>query len=433
MNYGWVVIVGGFTMHLALGTIYCWGDLSTYATSYLRRFDKTITLDKTLAVFAIASCGIAITMYWGGVIEKKLGPRLTAYLGCGMLVAGVFLTSFAKSLSVMIVLYGLMFGMGNGIAYTAPIICGLKWMPGKKGLISGCVTAGFGLGAFVFNFIITDFCNPDDVQPSKLYSANGKDKLFDPDGAVADRVPKLFMVLGATYAVLTFVGVSLLRDPPKDEADEVAEKFLDDENGDEDANELEGLSTGEVVQSFQGWLLWILFICTACGGVFVIGCYKSYGSKQDWSDDKFLALLGSLISIFNCLGRFFQGMAADRFGFKPVLTCMAAVQTIFLLTFTLAGPHKGMYVLWCCVVAFCYGGNFALYPTATMAQFGVKHAGANYGVIFTAYGIAGIIGTMFKKQLEQAIEFKGITFLMGAICGCGVIGSLMIRKPKKLV
>jgi predicted MFS family arabinose efflux permease len=373
-------------------------------------------------------------MYVGGRIERKIGPRFTAYLGCGMLVAGVFLSSFAKSVAVLIMLYGILFGMGGGIAYTTPIICGLKWMPGKKGLISGCVTAGFGLGAFVFNFIITAFCNPDDTQPSKEYSANGKDKLFDPHGPVADAVPKLFMVLGSTYAVLTFVGASLLRDPSEDyEADEIAEKLLDEEEDDEDAMESEGMSTGEVIQTFQGWLLWLMYISTACGGVFVIGCYKSYGSKQDWSDDKFLALLGSLISIFNCLGRFVQGMAADKFGFKPVLTCMASIQTIFLLTFTLAGPHKGIYVLWCCVVAFCYGGNFALYPTATMAQFGVKHAGANYGLIFTAYGIAGLIGAMFKKQLEDAIGFKGITFLMGAICGCGAIGSLMIRKPPKMV
>ena len=66
-----------------------------------------------------------------------------------------------------------------------------------------------------------------------------------------------------------------------------------------------------------------------------------------------------------------------------------------------------------------------------MAQFGVKHAGANYGFVFTAYGVAGILGTMLKKNLEAAIEFKGITFMMGAICSCGALGSLLVRKPAR--
>jgi len=304
-------------------------------------------------------------------------------------------------------------------------------MPGRKGLINGCVTAGFGLGAFIFDYVITAFCNPHDVQPSKQFSTNGKDKLFDPHGAVADSVPDLFLLLGGFYAAMTFIGASLFRDPlPAELTAEVAEQLIQDDCQ-SDSVQPDGMSTVEVVQTFQGWLLWVMFILTACGGVFVIGCYKSYGQKQSWADDAFLAMLGSLISIFNCLGRFVQGTAADRFGFQPVLMCMAATQTVFLLTITLAGPHKGMYVAWCGVAAFCYGGNFALYPTAAMQQFGVEHAGANYGFVFTAYGVAGVLGTMLKKDLENDIGFEGITFLMGSICGCGFLGCLLIRKPTK--
>ena len=57
--------------------------------------------------------------------------------------------------STFVVTYGLMFGVGCGITYSCPLVCGLKWMPEKKGMVNGIVTGGFGLGAFVFNFIIT--------------------------------------------------------------------------------------------------------------------------------------------------------------------------------------------------------------------------------------------------------------------------------------
>ena len=76
------------------------------------------------------------------------------------------------------------------------------------------------------------------------------------------------------------------------------------------------------------------------------------------------------MSVGNALGRVVHGSLCDRFGFLPVLHGMCAASALALATFTLGAPSKALFTAWCIVTAFFYGGNFALYPTATMQQFG---------------------------------------------------------------
>ena len=117
--------------HLTLGTIYCWGNLTTYVTSHLRkwvaallprlpyrccsslrplascvhefccltlfpftlkknhshRHDPSITSTHTLTVFAIGAVGQGFTMLPSGFIERRVGPRATALVGILIMVS----------------------------------------------------------------------------------------------------------------------------------------------------------------------------------------------------------------------------------------------------------------------------------------------------------------------------------------------------------
>lgn len=127
-----------------------------------------------------------------------------------------------------------------------------------------------------------------------------------------------------------------------------------------------------------------------------------------------------------------QGASADKYGFKKVLTTMAVLQAILLFTLTLKANHKATFTIWVCLIAFMYGGNFALYPTASMDQFGEKYAGQNYGVIFTAYAIAGVIGALLKGDLEKAVGgFEHLTFLLGGVCTAGALLTFFIKPRRK--
>lgn len=85
---------------------------------------------------------------------------------------GVMLASFATTLAEFVITYGLMFGVGCGIAYTCPLVCGLKWMPEKKGLVNGIVTVR---NVEFCSLEDTDGCPPphDGVRSTPAVSSQG--------------------------------------------------------------------------------------------------------------------------------------------------------------------------------------------------------------------------------------------------------------------
>lgn len=166
---------------------------------------------------------ISTSFFWwtANARVRKINSRCWswAWVGPDQNVA-TLLNSLVKSYIAFAALYGLMFGVGIGLAYSAPLVCGARWVPQRKGLINGVVTAGFGLGAFAFNFVITALVNPHNNSPCVYNNATcpwgvegSKKTYFDPQGDVASRVPHLLLILAAAYAALVIVGASMLTNP----------------------------------------------------------------------------------------------------------------------------------------------------------------------------------------------------------------------------
>jgi hypothetical protein len=61
--------------------------------------------------------------------------------GVAMMAGGVALSSLATSATEFILTYGLMFGFGIGLAYSCPLVCGLKWVRAVCVLLCDCMSA----------------------------------------------------------------------------------------------------------------------------------------------------------------------------------------------------------------------------------------------------------------------------------------------------
>ena len=92
--------------------------------------------------------------------------------------------------------YGTMMGLGTALAYTPPLGVAMRWFPKSKGLVNGIIVGGFGLGAFIFNQIQTAYLNPANLP---LDDETGK---FFIDDTILNRVPSVFLMLGAMYSVI---------------------------------------------------------------------------------------------------------------------------------------------------------------------------------------------------------------------------------------
>jgi OFA family oxalate/formate antiporter-like MFS transporter len=287
-------------------------------------------------------------------------------------LAGTFLAYPAvlhQNLPSLYLTAGCVFGMGSGIAYMSPIVCVYKWLPKHKGFVSGVILAGYGGGALVFDPVATFYANPgnvntiaaddvdDDVWPGYI-DCNGTGH------EVCQRASTMYVLLGFCYTALLVVGVALISDPPAEPSPPAIDTYLpltgDDGAGDESgtgakkraesAAEAEApsavaaaaVAAAEAARGPQTVAALLLeplvpltvaaYFATAVGGLFLTGTYKSFAGSY-FTDDQYLALVGSIASFGNLSGRLFWGWLCDCIGWRNVLLTFSSLQT-FLVTQT---------------------------------------------------------------------------------------------------
>ncbi|XP_076438092.1 apicoplast pyruvate carrier 1-like [Babylonia areolata] len=212
---GILTIVGGFLVHVTLGTQLTYGNMNPYVVSYIRNSSSPSDLRNIDGIWVQAAMqiGMAVSMFMGGILEVRLGPRFATLIGCWFLSAGVLLTYFTVKTSFVttVMTYGVIFGLGCGASYAIPVGAAMRWFPRHQGVVVGTVFLGFGVGPAVFNQLVTLFVNPDNLSPD-IHGAHGDVYFGQPD--VLKRVPTLFLTLGVTFATLQFVACLLISDPP---------------------------------------------------------------------------------------------------------------------------------------------------------------------------------------------------------------------------
>ena len=395
----WIVVIGAILIQLALGTIYSWGTMTIFVSPYLNQPPEVMVY-----VFGVGLLAFAITMIFAGKLQQQYGPKKIAILGGILMASGVILSSAMTSLMGLLITYGLLFGIGIGFGYVCPIACANKWFPDKKGLINGIAVAGFGAGAFIFNFLIRAFA--------------------------AISIPTMFILLGTIYFILVFVGALTLNNPP----DGWIPKGWTPPPPSEESG-ISGLDfkRNELVKRPQFWMLWGMFILSTISGLMVIGSFAAF-SRSDPSyviSTADFVLIGSLAALFNGAGRIFWGKLADLVNYKRAMILMFILQAILMLVYFSTNINEIYFMIITCTIFFCFGGNFSLFPTATADLFGSKNLGANYGIVFTAYGVAGFIGAIGVNIIVLAFGSYLLLFIAMGIMSIGAALLAFIIKPPK--
>ena len=148
------------------------------------------------------------------------------FIGAILASGGCFFASFTNNYIVFTVLFGKIiinnyiflgftFGIGAGISYMVPWNNAYKYFPNNKGVISGILSAGFGIGAFVMSFLALALMNPNN---EKVGEHGATEHIFPKD--VSDHLPKTIRVLGIVYFVLTMIGSLLIIRPSEEEIKE---------------------------------------------------------------------------------------------------------------------------------------------------------------------------------------------------------------------
>ena len=398
-------------LQVCFGTVYAW---SFFQTLLVRQLGWTFT--ETAIAFSLTIFSLGCSAAWAGAMLPKLGPRKLAIIGSVMFAGGYLLAGLALHIDFLPLFYlgyGVIGGAGIGLGYVTPVATAAKWYPDRKGLATGIVVMGFGVGAFLLSIVLA---------PILIVHTEGD-------------LPLVFAGLGILFAAILLPSSYFLRDPPpgyRITAAGAATVLQEDEDSG---------TVKECLQSREFAIMWLVFFFNIAAGISVISFQSSllqdvWGLADPAIEPEVLAQYGATLiavsSLCNGAGRLFWGLLSDRIGRVRVFRILLGSQmVVFGILMTESNPWVFSALI--CYVLLCFGGGFATMPSFVLDVFGAKKMSALYGAILTAWAAAGIFGPVYVGYIKDQYPDRAVIycFLIGVlILGLGFTFSYLLNDDR---
>lgn len=390
---GWIVTFAALGINLILGILYSWSILKK---AMVAEWDWTNT--EASLPYTVCIAFLAFVSIFGGRLQDKYGPRIIALIGGLLFGAGLIGSAFAKSPAVMVLTFGVVSGLGMGFGYAAATPCAIKWFdPRKKGLISGIVVSGIGLSA-VYIAPLTNYL---------LKSSN---------------IQHTFLFLGILSIIAMTIFSLILRNPPVG--------YVPATNSNKPATSHSAdFRWQDMIKTRPFILLWLTYLMSATAGLMLIGHIASIALVQaNWKAGFILVVV---LAVFNATGRISGGFLSDKVGRTNAMLIAFSLQAVNMFVFSMFSSIP-LLILGTAIAGLAYGSIFSLFPAVTADFFGIKNLGVNYGIIFTGWGIAGIIGPIIGGQVADITGTYNVSYIVaGVMLVIGVLLVKLIKAPEK--
>jgi OFA family oxalate/formate antiporter-like MFS transporter len=392
------VVLAALAINLILGVLYAWSVMGKALVVQWHWKAAEAALPFTMS----AAC-FALMMIFAGRLQDKIGPRYVVMLGGLILGLGLIGSSFVSTPQWMWLTFGLVGGFGIGLGYSATTPPCIKWFPpARKGLITGIVVSGVGLAAV--------YIAPLTQHLLKLTS-----------------IPNTFLILGLGTIVLVALLSLFVANPPAGYVP--AGAALPGAQAKSPSVARPDLDWHEMLQTPQFYQLWAIFVLAASAGLMIISQVALIAKVQAHIDKWGFAPV-ALLALFNTLGRLVSGFLSDRIGRPKTLLLALALQAVNMFAFVHYTTPE-LFLFGSAFAGLCYGTTFTLFPATTADYYGVRNLGVNYGLVFTGFGVAGVIGPKLGGHFYDQTGSFGRAFVISAIML--VVGALLaftLRPPK---
>ncbi len=391
----WLVLIAMFIINLCVGSAYAW---SVFQKPLIDLF-KWSTSETSLA-FSISLFVIPLAMIVGGRVQPAKGPKFLMFIGGIIFSCGIVAAGFTKTLLALYLTYGMMSGFGIGFIYGTSISNAVKWFPDKRGLAAGLVAAGFALGA-VINAPIANM----------LVLKYG--------------VLMTFQYLGIAYLVVTLISSQFVSAPP---LGYVPTGWTPPVAGVGGISHDKGWT--EMVRDPLFYILWLMYTIACVSGLMIIGHASPIGQEVIKLDAVTAAFAVSMMALANTGGRVLWGISSDRLGPYPTLATMFVLSAVMMAMLNYVSS-LAPFILVISVIAACFGGFFAIFPSITADLFGAKNLSMNYGILFTSYGVAAFIGPRLAARVKEINSGDyTVAFVIAAVLCVIAVGLTLFARWK---
>lgn len=157
----WVMLAVHVLINFVLGGVYAFSFFKTPLLAQYHWDPAILSL-----AFSINMGIIPLPMIWGGALIDRGHGKLAIVLGGILFSVGFILSGFVKTLPMLLLTYGLIAGIGSGLAFTGNLNNAIKFFPDKRGLASGCVLAGVGVGTLLCTALAQFFLTKMNINQS---------------------------------------------------------------------------------------------------------------------------------------------------------------------------------------------------------------------------------------------------------------------------
>ena len=301
-----------------------------------------------------------------GYLIDKFGIRKLMLVGAtGILLGWTLGGTVATTVFHHYICYGVIAGTGAGIIYIATVANAVKWFPDKRGLAAGLTAAGFGGGSALTLIPI-----------SATISGMGW------QGAMA--------AWGIGQGVVAIACALVLHHPPTGwlPPNWVQPKAV--------AQTRKQFTAMEMLSTKEFYIMYFMFLMVCTGGLMTTGNMSQIAKSLNVFEAKIWGIaivpfVATIAGVTNAFARIMWGSISDRLGREYTMAFAFALEgvLIFLMTQIAGSPIAFMILM--PFVFLAWGEIYALFSAITGDVFGPKNATGNYGILYTAKGMASIM------------------------------------------
>lgn len=393
----WIYIMNGFIVLLFMGCSYAWSIfvLPLETTYGWLRSETSLAFTLNIVFFSVGSI---LT----GMLSKKLSFSTLLKLSGLMIGSGFFLSSFVKDVWLIYFTYSFLCGAGIGMGYNCVVSSAPLWFPEKTGMVTGILLMGYALSTAILGPVINGCINIVGISTT-------------------------FKILAIVCMLGLILGSILLKIPSIEQMGMLPQ--VDHNSHKKSYN----LITSEMIKKPIFWIYFILSALLAGVGLSIINHASPLLTEEFFIDASLAAMVISINSISNGLGRFIWGILYDQLGLKKILSaisCLMFIAIAFILT-SIMIKAPSLFILSSCLLMFSFGGNASVIPTIIRELFGHRTFSLNYSVLCINCLLSSLLPTIVGTLQTSSGHYTSPVILLFVVSIINIVLTIIMLKLYK--
>ena len=395
-----VLLIAGTVGLLFAGIIYAWSILKVPLGTEFGWSNSDLATAYTITISCFCLGCIA-----GGFLMRGFGPKVPVLAGGILVCLGFFLTSTldGSNLALLFLYYGVMGGLGIGMAYNTLLAAIGAWFPDKKGFASGVMMMGFGASTLIFG----------NLAGSLIANASFGWR-------------KVFVLLAVCTGVALIVNGILIRMPGPDAG--LPKPPVPAKKADENDFVTEDMPTSQMITRPSFWMFFVAMMLLGAAGSSLISFAKDFAVSVGVVTAA--GLFVGILSVTNGLGRIIAGSLYDKFGRQFIMVYGGVVEIAACVVCMLAAMMSSpvLCLIGFILVGLSYGGNTCAVSVLITSFYGNKYYAQNL-----SFGLLTLLPSSFLAKLSTTVlnATGGYIVPFALLAAYGVVSLLLNIKNKR--